>query len=144
MSHVLVEFARSSQTNLDNGVSIPINASPTLILEFGINVPTATNIIELHTTVGWEVINVFTTPPDQPKLSLQIRLDGVVVSSAEQGAISNDEEAPLSMTTSFQSILANLSVGFHVIQVFASNPEDLQGDVTITGPAHISAKVYAP
>ncbi|MRN52357.1 hypothetical protein [Paenibacillus monticola] len=144
MAHALVEFARSIQTNLDNGVIVPINATSTLILEFGINVPTATNFVELITTVGWQVTNVFATPPDQPTLFLQILLDGVVVGSTEQESISNDEDEPLVMTTTFQTILTNISVGFHTFQVFASNPEDLQGDITITGPVNITAKVYAP
>ncbi|WP_342436620.1 hypothetical protein NSS79_25225 [Paenibacillus sp. FSL L8-0436] len=144
MAHSLVEFVRSTQTNLDNGVNVPINATAKLILEFGINVPTATNFIELTTTVGWQVTNVFATPPDQPKLSLQILMDGVVVGSAEQESISNDEDEPLEMTTAFHSILTNVSVGFHAIQVFASNPDDLQGDITITGPVNITGKVYAP
>mgnify|MGYP001454457673 CR=1 FL=1 len=144
MAHSLVEFARSIQTNLDNGVIVPINATPTLILEFGINIPTATNFVELSTTVGWQVTNVFATPPDQPKLLLQVLLDGVVVGSAEQESISNDEDEPLEMTTTFHTILTNISVGFHAIQVFASNPDDLQGDITITGPVLITAKVFAP
>lgn len=144
MAHTLVEFARSIQTNLDNGVIIPINATSTLILEFGINVPTATNFVELITTVGWQVTNVFATPPDQPVLFLQVLLDGVVVGSAEQESISNDEDEPLEMTTTFQTILTNISVGFHTFQVFASNPEDLQGDITLTGPVNITGKVYAP
>ncbi|WP_160311833.1 hypothetical protein [Paenibacillus sp. IHB B 3415] len=48
------------------------------------------------------------------------------------------------MTTTFQTILTNVSVGFHTVQVFASNQEDLQGDITITGPVNITGKVYAP
>ncbi|CAH1195764.1 hypothetical protein PAECIP111892_02100 [Paenibacillus auburnensis] len=144
MAHTLVEFVRSIQTNLDNGVIVPINATSKLILEFGVNVPTATNFIELITTVGWQATNVFVTPPEQPKLLLQIVLDGVVVSSAEQKSISTDEDGMLEMTTAFHSILTNVSVGFHVIQVFASNPEDLQGDITLTGPVSITGKVYAP
>ncbi|KHL93558.1 hypothetical protein QW71_22970 [Paenibacillus sp. IHB B 3415] len=144
MAHTLVEFARSVQTNLDNGVVIPINATPTLILAFGLSVPTATNFVELTTTAGWQVTNVFATPPDQPKLLLQVLMDGVVVGSAEQESISNDEDEPLEMTTTFQTILTNVSVGFHTVQVFASNQEDLQGDITITGPVNITGKVYAP
>ncbi|WP_310829677.1 hypothetical protein [Paenibacillus pedocola] len=144
MAHTLVEFVRSVQTNLDNGVIVPINATPTLILEFGMNVPTATNFIELTTTVGWQAMNVFVTPPEKPKLLLQVFMDGVVVGSAEQESISYDEDEILEMTTAFHSILTNVSVGFHVIQVFASNPEDLQGDITITGPVNISGRVYAP
>ncbi|WP_054941679.1 hypothetical protein [Paenibacillus ihuae] len=144
MAHTLVEFARSVQTNLDNGVIVPLNATPKLILEFGMNVPTATNFTELTTSVGWQATNVFVTPPEQPKLLLQILMDGVVVSSAEQKSISTDEDGMIEMTTAFHSILANVSVGFHVIQVFASNPEDLQGDITITGPVNITGRVYAP
>ncbi|MEK5238977.1 hypothetical protein NST99_25140 [Paenibacillus sp. FSL L8-0470] len=144
MAQTLVEFGRSVQTNLDNGVIVPINSTAKLILEFGINVPTATNFVELTTTVGWQVTNVFATPPDQPKLFLQVLTDGIVVGSAEQESISNDEDEPLEMTTTFQTILTNVSVGFHVFQVFASNPEDLQGDITLTGPVNITGKVYAP
>jgi hypothetical protein len=144
MAQTLVEFGRSYLSNLDNGVILPINETPAVIMEFGINVPTATNFVELTTTVGWQVTNVFATPPDQPRLFLQVLMDGVVVGSAEQESISNDEDGPLEMTTTFQTILLNVSVGFHAIQVFASNPEDLQGDITITGPANITAKVYAP
>lgn len=144
MAHALIEFARSLQTNFDNGVAIPINATPTLILAFGMSISTATNFVELTTTAGWQVTNVFATPPDQPKLLLQVLMDGVIVGSAEQESISNDEDEPLEMTTTFQTILTNVSVGFHSFQVFASNQEDLQGDITITGPANITGKVYAP
>ncbi|KGE18065.1 hypothetical protein [Paenibacillus wynnii] len=144
MAYTLVEFGRSLQTNLDNGVIVPINATPTLILSFGINVPTATNFVELITTVGWQVTNVFATPPDQPKLFLQVLMDGVVVGSNAQESISNDEDGPLEMNTTFHAILTNVSVGFHAFHVFASNPEDLQGDITITGPVNITGKVYAP
>lgn len=144
MAQTLVEFGRSIQTNLDNGVIVPITATPSLILQFGINVPAATNFVELTTTVGWQVTNVFATPPDQPKLFLQVLMDGVVVGSAEQESISNDEDEPLEMTTTFQTILTNVSVGFHGIQVFASNPDDLQGDITLTGPVNITGKVYVP
>lgn len=144
MAHTLVEFARSLSTNLDNGVIIPIDSAPTLILEFGINIPTVTNFVELTTSVGWEVTNVFATPPDQPILFLQVLMDGIVVGSTEQESISNSEDEPLEMTTTFQTILSNVSVGFHAFQVFASNPEDLQGDITITGPVNITGKVYAP
>ncbi len=144
MAHILVEFARSVQTNLDNGVNIPINATPNLILLFGVNVPTTANFVELTTTVGWQATNVFITPPEKPKLLLQIILDEIVVGSAEQESISYDEDELLEMTTTFQTILTNLSVGFHVFQVFASNPEDLQGDITLTGPVSITGRVYAP
>lgn len=144
MAYTLVDFARSIQTNLDNTVMVPINAAPVLILQFGINVPSATNFVELSTTVGWQATNVFVTPQDQPKLLLQIFMDGVVVGSIEQGSISNDEGELFAMTTSFHTILSNVLVGFHGFQVFASNPEDLQGDITITGPVSISGKVYVP
>ncbi len=144
MAQTLVEFGRSVQTNLDNGVIIPINATAKLILEFGINVPQATNFVELTTTVGWQVTNVFATPPEQPKLFLQVLLDGIVVGSAEQESMSNEEEELLEVVTTFQSILTNVSIGFHVLQVFASNPEDFQGDITLTGPVNITGKVYAP
>ncbi|QSF43804.1 hypothetical protein [Paenibacillus tianjinensis] len=144
MAHTLVEFARSVQTNLDNTVNVPIHVTPTLILQFGINIPVATNFVELTTTVGWQATNVFITPPEQPKLLLQVFMDGVVVGSAEQESISYDEDEILEMTTAFHTILTNVSVGFHVVQVFASNPEDLQGDITITGPVNISGRVYAP
>lgn len=144
MAQTLVEFGRSVQTNLDNGVILPINATPYLILQFGINVPTATNFVELTTTVGWQATNVFVTPPEQPKLLLQVFMDGAVVGSTEQKSISFDEDEVLEMTTTFQTVLTNVSVGFHLFQVFASNPEDLQGDITITGPVNITGKVYAP
>ncbi|AIQ42979.1 hypothetical protein MKZ24_13320 [Paenibacillus sp. FSL R7-0297] len=144
MAHTLVEFARSLQTNLHNGVIVPIDATPTLILAFGMNVPTATNFVELTTIVGWQVTNVFATPPDQPILLLQVLMDGVAVGSTEHESISNDEDGPLEMTTTFQTILTNVSVGFHAFQVFATNEEDLQGDITITGPVSITGKVYAP
>lgn len=144
MAQTLVEFGRSVQTNLDNAVIVPITVTPSLILQFGINVPTATNFVELTTTVGWQATNVFVTPPEKPKLLLQVFMDGVVVGSAEQESISYDEDEVLEMTTTFQTILTNVSVGFHVFQVFASNPEDLQGDITLTGPINITGKVYAP
>lgn len=144
MAHTLVEFGRSVQTNLVNGVVIPIDATPALILQFGISNPTATNFLEITTTVGWQVTNVFATPPDQPKLFLQIFFDGAVVGSTVQESISNGEDEPLEMTTTFQTILTDVPVGFHVFQVYASNPEDLQGDITLTGPVNITGKVYAP
>jgi hypothetical protein len=144
MAQRLVNYARSVSTNNDNGVIIPIDSTPTLILSFGMGVPTANNFVELITSVGWQVTNVFATPPDQPKLFLQVVMDGVVVGSTEQESISNDEDEPLEMTTTFQTILTNVPVGFHSFQVFASNPEDLQGDITITGPVNITGKVIAP
>ncbi|WP_150271196.1 hypothetical protein [Paenibacillus tepidiphilus] len=144
MAQTLVEFGRSIQTNLANGVNIPINSTPYLLLQFGLNVPAAINYVELITTVGWQATNVFITPPEQPKLLIQVLMDGVVVGSAEQESVSYDEDELLEMTTTFQTILTNVPVGFRVIQVFVSNPEDLQGDILITGPANITGKVYAP
>jgi hypothetical protein len=143
MAQTLVRYARSVQTNLDNGVINPIDSTPKLILSFGMGVPTASNFVELITTVGWQVTNVFATPPDQPKLFLQVVMDGTVVGSTEQESISNDEDEPLEMTTTFQTILTNVPVGFHAFEVFASNPEDLQGDITLTGPINITGKVIA-
>ncbi|NOU84045.1 hypothetical protein GC101_34885 [Paenibacillus sp. LMG 31459] len=144
MAYTLVEFVRSLQTNLSHGVVAPVQATPTLILEFGAGVPTSINFLELTTTVGWQVTNVFATPPVQPKLLLQVLVDGILVGSAEQQSVSNDEDEPLQMTTMFQTILRNVSVGHHVFQVFATNQEDLQGDITVTGPVIITAKVFAP
>jgi hypothetical protein len=144
MAHRLVNYGRSFWTNVDNGAIIPIDSTPKLILSFGMVVPTATNFVELITSVGWQVTNVFATPPDLPKLLLQVVRDGIVVGSTEQESISNDEDEPLEMTTTFQTILTNVPVGFHAFQVFASNPEDLQGDITLTGPVNITGKVIAP
>jgi hypothetical protein len=140
----LVNYNRSFLTNLDNGAAVPIDSTPDLILEFGLFVSPATNFVELITSVGWEVTNVTATPPDQPILHLDVRMDGISVGSAEQESISNDEDAPLEMTTTFQTILTNVSTGFHVLQVLASNPQDLQGDITLTGPVNITGKVITP
>lgn len=134
-------YNRSFLTNFDNGVAVPIDSTPMLILEFGLDVTDEDNFVELLTTVGWEVTNVTATPPDQPILRLVVRMDGVIVGSAEQESISNDEDTPLEMTTTFQTVLTDITTGSHAIQVFASNPQDLQGDITLTGPVNISGKV---
>ncbi len=47
MAQTLVDFGRSVQTNLDNGVIVPIDSTAKLILEFGMDVPAATNFVEL-------------------------------------------------------------------------------------------------
>lgn len=87
MPYTLVEFARSVDTNLSFGSTIPIDGTQRLILEFGMAVSAPSNFVELTTTVGWLVTNVFATPPVQPTLLLEVRLDGNLVGSAEQSAI---------------------------------------------------------
>lgn len=146
MAQTLVEYARSFQTNLSTGVIMtPVPSTPTLILEFGMAIPPApSNYVELTTTVGWEVTNVFATPPDQPKLLLEVLVDGILVGSAQQSSISNDEDEPLRMTTMFQTILTDLPEGYYAIQVFATNLEDLQGDIVLRGPNLITGKVIVP
>ncbi|UQZ36957.1 hypothetical protein C2I18_27540 [Paenibacillus sp. PK3_47] len=144
MAQHLVEFVRSIMTNLDNGAIVPVDGSPKLILEFGVNIPVATNFVEFTTTVGWQATYLFVTPPQLPKLLLQIYMDGILVGSAEQKSIPYDEDELIEMTTTFQTVLTNVSTEFHVVQVYASNPEDLQGDITLTGPVNITGKVYAP
>ncbi|QUL53566.1 hypothetical protein KDC22_24810 [Paenibacillus tritici] len=146
MAQTLVEYARSFHTNLSTGViMIPVPSTATLILEFGMAVPAApSNYVELTTTVGWEVTNVFATPPDQPKLLLEVLVDGILVGSAQQSSISNDEDEPLRMTTMFQTILTDLPEGYYPVQVFATNLEDLQGDIILRGPILITGKVIAP
>jgi hypothetical protein len=131
-------------TNFQGGDAVPIDSTPFKILEFGLDtLNTSQNFVELITTVGWQVTNVSATPPDQPIIFLQVRMDGNIVGSAVQESISNNEDEPLRMVTTFQTSLSNVSPGFHVIQVFASNPQDLQGDVTLTGPVNITGKVIA-
>lgn len=146
MAHTLVEFARSVQTNLSTGVIVvPIQATPTLILEFGMAVPPSpSNYVELATTVGWEVTNVFATPPEQPKLLLELLVDGILVGSAQQSSIPNDGDESLRMTTMFQTILTDLPEGYYAFSVFASNQGDLQGDLNLRGPIQITGKVFVP
>lgn len=137
----LAFYNRSFQTNLDNGVAIPVSETPLKILEFGLQVVNPVNFVELITTVGWSVTDVTFTPPDQPVLRLEVRRDDVIVGSAEQESVSNSEDEPLQMTTTFQTILTNVPTGHRIIRVFASNPQDLQGDITLTGPVNITGKV---
>lgn len=145
MPHTLVEFARSVNTNLSFGPPIPIDATQHLILEFGMPVPPApSNFVELTTTVGWEVTNVFATPPVQPTLLLELLVNGILVGSAQQSAIPADEDEPIRMTTMFQTILTDLPEGYYAFQVFASNQEDLQGEINLRGPIHITGKVIVP
>ncbi|WP_340025130.1 hypothetical protein MHI24_08085 [Paenibacillus sp. FSL K6-1096] len=144
MPYTLVEFARSVDTNLSFGPTIPIDGTPRLILEFGMPVPSPTNFVELTTTVGWLVTNVFATPPVQPTLLLELRLDGILVGSAEQSAIPADGDETVRMTTMFQTILTDLPEGYYAFQVFASNLEDLQGEINLSGPTHVTGKVIVP
>ncbi|WP_339219522.1 hypothetical protein [Paenibacillus sp. FSL H8-0332] len=145
MPNTLVEFARSVSSNLSFGPTIPIDGTQRLILEFGMPVPSApSNFVELTTTVGWLVTNVFATPPVQPTLLLELLVDGILVGSAEQSAIPADEDETVRMTTMFQTILTDLPEGYYAFQVFASNLEDLQGEINLSGPIHITGKVIVP
>lgn len=144
MPYTLVEFARSVNTNLSFGPTIPIDGTQRLILEFGMPISASSNFVELTTTVGWLVTNVFATPPVQPTLLLELRLDGILVGSAEQSAIPADEDETVRMTTMFQTILTDLPEGYYAFQVFASNLEDLQGEINLGGPTHITGKVFVP
>ena len=144
MPHTLVEFARSVDTNLSFGPPLPIDGTQRLILEFGMPVPPApSNFVELNTTIGWEAVNVFATPPVQPTLLLELLVNGILVGSAEQTAIPTDGD-PIRMTTMFQTILTDLPEGYYAFQVFASNLEDLQGEINLRGPIHITGKVIVP
>lgn len=144
MPYTLVEFARSVDTNLSFGSTIPIDGTPRLILEFGMPISAPSNYVELTTTVGWLVTNVFATPPVQPTLLLELRLNGILVGSAEQSAIPADEDETVRMTTMFQTILTDLPEGYYAFQVFASNLEDLFGEINLGGPTHITGKVIVP
>lgn len=145
MPYTLVEFARSVDTNLSNGVPIPVDATAKLILEFGMPVPAAPgNFVELTTTLGWEATNVFATPPVQPKLYVELLVNGILVGSAQQSAIPSDEDDPIRMTTMFQTILTDLPEGYYAFQIFVSNLEDLQGEINLRGPVHITGKVIVP
>ena len=139
----LINYNRSILTNLRNGVSIPVTSTPRRIMEFGLFIDNPVNFVELLTTVGWDVTNVESrsNQPNQPTLQIEVRMDGTTVGSTTQESISNNEDEPLEMTTKFQTVLTNVSAGHHVFQVFVSNTQPEQGDITISGPANVSGKL---
>jgi len=135
----LLNYNRSLLTNLADSTNVALTGADTLILQFGLFVPQATNFVELQTTIGWQVVNTVLTL--QPTIQLTIRQDDGIVASANQESVPDGEDEDLEMVTTFQAVLTNVPVGHHVYQLFARNIQPGQGDIFINGPANISGKV---
>lgn len=137
----LLSYNRSIITNEAEATFVPLTGIPTLILEFGLFVPTATNFVELQTSVGWQVVN--TIADFQPTLRLVVLQDGLEVGAAHQEALADGVDEPVEMLAAFQTVLTDVTVGHHVYQVLVYNLQPAQGDIAVTGPATISGKVIS-
>lgn len=109
-------------------VNLPVGVD-TLLVTLGIYVAQPTNFLEIISTIG--SINAAPT-----SLIYTVNVDGVPSGTAFQSAAT----ATQSDTTAFQTILTNVAVGHHVIQLFGRSTAAL---ATANGPITVSASVYA-
>ncbi|WP_270167345.1 hypothetical protein [Paenibacillus sp. SYP-B4298] len=109
-------------------VNLPVGVD-TLLVTLGIYVAQPTNFLEILSTIG--SINAAPT-----SLVYTVTVDGIPSGSAFQSVTT----ATQSDTTAFQTILTNVPVGHHVIQLFGRSTVAL---ATANGPITISASVYA-
>ena len=138
----LVNYNRSLLANTRNSSSIPVTSTPQRVLEFGLFVENPVNFVELLTTIGWRATRTSFVPSgENATLLIEVRLDGVTVGSTTQEAVAEERQNMIDMSTTFQTVLTNVTAGHRVFQVFVSNTLPSRGTITLTGPANISGKV---
>lgn len=105
-------------------MTITPGTSPSLLLTMGIEVAASTSFLEIESVVGFGIPAVATL------VTLTVLVDDVVRGQ-------NDVFIPFpnAQTLAFNTILENLPVGHHVIQLFASanNNINIDGPVTLSG-----------
>jgi len=122
----VINYNRARLNNISNGIVATITpvTSPTLLLTMGIEVAASTSFLEIESVVG------FGSPAVTTLVTLTVLVDGVV-----QGQHDAFIPFPTSQTVAFNTILENLPVGHHVIELFASanNNINIDGPVTLSG-----------
>ncbi|QHW33544.1 hypothetical protein GZH47_23940 [Paenibacillus rhizovicinus] len=126
----VINYNSARLNNVPDGTILTITSdAPQLLLTMGIYVSAPVSSLEIMSTIGTET-------PVEPTL-----LTGtVVVDTVEQGAARMFVDPPNSVVLSFHTILQNLPVGHHVIQLFVST---IDSDIGLGGPVTMSAWVLA-
>ncbi|MFC5653673.1 hypothetical protein ACFPYJ_32045 [Paenibacillus solisilvae] len=126
----VINYNRARLNNITNGTVVTLTpaTSPLLLLTMGIYVAAPVSFLEIMSSVGFE------TPDNDTLVTVRVDVDFVT-----QGASDVFIATPNSQQLTFHTILENLTVGHHVIQLFAST----DADIGIDGPVTMSAWVLA-
>jgi hypothetical protein len=123
----VINYNRARLNNISNGIVTTITpaTSPSLLLTMGIDVAASTSFLEIESVVGFGVPTAATT-----LVTLVVLVDGVA-----RGQHDAFIPFPSAQTLAFHTILENLPIGHHVIQLFASanNNINIDGPVTMSG-----------
>lgn len=127
----VINYNRARLNNLSNSTIVTLTpaTSPVLLLTMGIFVAVPVSFLEIMSSVGFE------TPDVDTLVELTVTVDTLPVGSTDVFI-----ESPNSQQVTFHTILENLPVGHHVIQLFGSTFGE---DIGIDGPVTMSGWVLA-
>ncbi|NBD26488.1 hypothetical protein [Paenibacillus glycinis] len=126
----VINYNSARLNNVSDGAVLTVtSAEPQLLLTMGIYVSAPGSVLEIMSTIGTQ------TPLDPTLLVATVLVDSVV-----QGSADIFIDPPNSALLSFHTILENLAVGHHAIQLFLTT---IDADVGIDGPVSMSAWVLA-
>lgn len=130
----VINYNRGRLSNTTDTSTIALTLDePELLVSLGIFVSEPTNFLNIISTVGADLSTAATGA------LFEITVDDVVVGSADMAGPDGENDG----TVTFQTILENVPVGHHVIQLFATLEGDAGATGTIDGPVTVSAWVLA-